>query len=120
MTRNKKIILSIILFIPSYFFIKFLIDNLSWECPVLKYTGFYCPGCGMTRAFRMLLVGNVLGALKYNLLAPFLLIALMYFFIKFYCVKILELNLKFDAKKVKIFLTFSLFILIFFGILRNI
>jgi hypothetical protein len=45
-------------------------------CPFLALTGYYCPGCGSTRAVHALVHGDVLGALALNPLAvaalPFL------------------------------------------------
>lgn len=44
-------------------------------CPFRTVTGYYCPGCGMTRALHQLMHGNILLAANYNLLfvvsAPF-------------------------------------------------
>ena len=38
-------------------------------CPFLSLTGCYCPGCGTLRALRALLLGDVVSALGYNVLA---------------------------------------------------
>ena len=40
----------------------------SWRCPIHAVTGWYCPGCGGTRAIWALLRGDVVGALRDNLL----------------------------------------------------
>jgi hypothetical protein len=42
-------------------------------CPFRALTGWWCPGCGMTRATHHLLHGDVIGALRYNALLPFVL-----------------------------------------------
>ena len=42
-------------------------------CPFHALTGWWCPGCGMTRATHHLLHGDVVGALRYNALLPFVL-----------------------------------------------
>lgn len=36
------------------------------ECILYKYTGFYCPGCGNTRAVIALLKGDILLSLRQN------------------------------------------------------
>ncbi len=50
-------------------------------CPMLKFTGFACPGCGMTRGLHALLHGDVLTALSYNALIPFFVVFSGYLFI---------------------------------------
>jgi hypothetical protein len=35
-------------------------------CPIHLYTGWLCPGCGMTRAFAALIRGNLRDALHWN------------------------------------------------------
>ena len=40
------------------------------QCPFLRLTGLYCPGCGAQRALHALLLGDLAGAFRFN---PFLL-----------------------------------------------
>jgi len=60
----------------------YLIDpakQLAWlQCPVHMMTGFYCPGCGSLRATHALLIGDLQGALSYNLLTVILLPFLLF------------------------------------------
>lgn len=49
---------------------------LVWPCPVLHFTGLYCPGCGGTRAIAALFHGQVLESL-YN--HPFVLYGLAFY-----------------------------------------
>ena len=55
--------------------------SLVPPCAFHALTGWWCPGCGMTRATHHLLHGDVVGAMRYNALLPFvlLLIALLWF-----------------------------------------
>jgi len=45
-------------------------------CPFRSLTGWWCPGCGMTRATHHLLRGNVMQALHFNLFVVVILAAL--------------------------------------------
>ena len=53
----------------------------SWRCPIHAVTGWYCPGCGGTRAVGALLRGDLVGALRDNLLLftvlPFVVLAVL-------------------------------------------
>ncbi len=54
----------------------------SWfypPCLIRTATGFYCPGCGTTRALHALLHGNLRQAVQHNLLLVALLPALAAF-----------------------------------------
>ena len=47
--------------------------SVAWwmpQCPFLRLTGLYCPGCGAQRALHALLSGNFAEAFRFN---PFLL-----------------------------------------------
>jgi len=50
-------------------------------CPMLRFTGFACPGCGMTRGLHALLHGDIITALDYNALIPFFVVFAGYLFI---------------------------------------
>ena len=41
-------------------------------CPLFQLTGIRCPACGMTRGMVLFLSGDFYGALRQNLLFPFL------------------------------------------------
>ena len=43
-----------------------LLKSLMPPCMFYKITGYYCPGCGGTRAVRFLLQGHVLKSLYYH------------------------------------------------------
>lgn len=53
-------------------------------CPFRALTGWWCPGCGLTRATHHLLHGDVLGALRYNVLVPFVLTIIVLLWVDWY------------------------------------
>lgn len=55
-----------------YAFAPQVLRLLAWPCLFHLVTGYYCPGCGGTRAFRALLAGDLLQSLSYH---PFVLYA---------------------------------------------
>ena len=57
------------IFIPFILGILFIILDITYVCPFNYYFHIPCPGCGMTRAFKLILQGNILASLQYNLLA---------------------------------------------------
>ncbi|MBB1062149.1 DUF2752 domain-containing protein [Marilutibacter spongiae] len=50
-------------------------DSPFMGCLFLAFTGFYCPGCGTTRALHALLHGDVAGMVAMNPLLPVLMLA---------------------------------------------
>ncbi len=53
-------------------------------CPFRTVTGLWCPGCGLTRATHHLMHGDVLGALRYNALLPFVLALITLLWVDWY------------------------------------
>ena len=53
-------------------------QGLLPPCLINEWTGLHCPGCGGTRAFQFLAQGDLLGAIRMNVVGTFfvLLIAL--------------------------------------------
>lgn len=100
----------------------FLTKNYNFYIPCVfkEITGFYCPGCGITRCLLAFLNLNFYQAFRYNplvfLMLPFLLVYISY---KIY----LYVTEKEDKiiKKIPNYIWYILlFITILFGILRNI
>lgn len=57
-------------------------------CPIKKITGFYCPGCGVTRMCLSILKGNFYQAFRYNplifLLLPFFILYYLDYLVRLY------------------------------------
>lgn len=96
-------------------------DSEGRQCTVLYLTGLQCPGCGGQRALHYLLHGEIMIALRYNVLfvigLPFL-IYLYYLVLQMYVLK----NEKFLNRTIfsTRFVYIFLAILLIFFILRNI
>ncbi len=74
-TRRKNLILALlpVVIIPlAYLIIPqwHRIGLYLLPCPTLTLFHIYCPGCGGTRAVYALFSGDIISALKYNLLVP--------------------------------------------------
>ncbi|MDO4283068.1 MAG: DUF2752 domain-containing protein [Clostridia bacterium] len=50
------------------------ISDINIPCAILEKTGYYCPGCGGTRAVKALLHGDILSSLKYHPLVLYIVI----------------------------------------------
>ena len=53
-------------------------------CAFRSLTGWWCPGCGLTRATHQLMHGDVLAALRYNALMPLVLTLIALLWIDWY------------------------------------
>lgn len=54
------------------------VPNIIPPCPFHSLTGWWCPGCGLTRGTRALMHGHVQQALGFNVFTPLVLGALIY------------------------------------------
>lgn len=93
-------------------YLKVWLPYTGWSIPCLfhELTGFYCPGCGMTRLTLALLQGNVYQAFRYNML--------FFFLVPLYFLYVL---LGFSGKKVpaSVLMGVMLTLTLAFGVLRN-
>jgi len=87
-------------------------------CPLLRFTGFACPGCGLTRGFHALLHGDVWTALDFNALIP-----LFVFILGYVVASLLSLAIRgrsiLALERNLVFLWVLVGVLITFGVLRN-
>jgi hypothetical protein len=78
---------------------------------IKSLTGFYCPGCGVTRAIYQLLHGNLKSALALN---PLLVIFLPYFIYLFIAAYLLEQKRLNDQN-----ILYLIIIFLVYGVMRN-
>lgn len=75
------IIVFLILLLYGYYFLNLYYD-VSIPCMFHKITGYYCPGCGITRCIFALMKGEFYQSFCYNrlifILLPFLVIYIIY------------------------------------------
>ncbi len=87
-------------------------------CPLLRLTGFACPGCGVTRGFHALFHGDFLGALDYNALIPIYSVGLVFLFVSLVLVAVRGRGL--NIGKIPASVIYGTIIVAFlFAILRN-
>ncbi|MCI8548142.1 MAG: DUF2752 domain-containing protein [Bacilli bacterium] len=84
-------------------------------CFFYKITGFYCPGCGITRMILSIAKGDYYQAFRYN---PFLFLSLPLFLFLFVN-HFLHYRFLTRKKQNNIYIAFIIF-LVLYGILRNI
>lgn len=87
-------------------------------CPLLQFTGFACPGCGLTRGFHALFHGDVVTALDFNLLLPIWAVLFAWIFVSLVLTAISGRGLKMPAMSGRtVWIVAS--VLLTFGVLRN-
>lgn len=57
------------------------ISRYLWPCLFHLMTGYYCPGCGGTRAVRALLAGDLFSSLWYHPFVPYTAVICVWFMI---------------------------------------
>ena len=100
------------------YFILCKITDFRIPCIFHKITGFYCPGCGVTRMCLALLQFDIKAALQNNFLIfislPFLI---------FYAMRQINRYIKYGkqtiSKRQSVFFSILAVLLVLFGILRN-
>lgn len=112
---NLKLAIVAILGFLLYYLLN-LYTGLAIFCPIHKFTGFYCPGCGITRLLFSLIKLDFYQAFRYNPLVFILII-----------IGILYQLIKLILKKFNIYITIPnyiwyilLILVIIYGILRNV
>lgn len=112
-------IIVFLIFIAVYYFL-FYKNGIVIPCIFNKITGFYCPGCGITRMIISLVKLEFYQAFRYNCLLfiafPFILFLIFDALIK----SLFEKDNYFFKKINNKIWIFLLIIVILFGILRNI
>ena len=110
MKKKDYIILIIIVTVMA---ILVLLERIAIPCIFHKVTGLYCPGCGITRAIRCLLRGNVQESIHNNLL--------LYTVIPLLCISniIYRLTKRKYKKTYNTILILLLICALSYGVLRN-
>ncbi len=111
--HNKLIIGSIFVIglIIYYFIYKY--TSFAIECPFHFITGFYCPGCGITRMLFSLLRLDIYQAFRYN---PMVFILLVLYIIYYIIKNILKIKIVIPN-----YVYYSIIgLLIVYAVLRNI
>lgn len=93
-----------------YFKILSPVFNINIPCPVHALTGFYCPGCGLTRLIFSLMDLNIAQAFRFN--------ALIFLLVPMYSILTL-LKLKGYKKFSDILMILMIVLTLSFGLLRN-
>ena len=113
---KMKLILILISFLIIYFILSELLD-VGIPCLFYEITGYYCPGCGITRLLFFLLKLDFYQAFRYNpLIFILIIITGIYWLVKFILKKFMNISIEIPNYVYYILLV----IVIIFGILRNI
>lgn len=119
--RIIKIILIIAISIIGLITYYYLNQNYNFSIPCLfhKITGYYCPGCGITRCLFSLLQGKIYQAFMYNQLVFILLPFIILYFIYTTYIYIFNKKNTLINKIPNYIYIILLIIVISYGIIRN-
>jgi len=112
-----------ILFLLTIFSLVYIYINKKYgffiPCLFHEITGFYCPGCGVTRMFFSLFKGDILSAFQYNMFVfTFLPFFIFYGMYKIYIYTVDKPDLVIN--KIPKYIIYMLIILcLLFAVLRN-
>lgn len=113
--NNLKLAIIAFLGFLLYYFLN-LYTGFVIFCPIHEFTGYYCPGCGITRLLFSLIKLDIYQAFRYNPLVFILFIISIFYFI-------IKAILKKFNKNIIVpeFIWYILIIIVIvYGILRNI
>lgn len=117
MNKIKKIIIAILCI--AILFILIANRIITIPCAFHEITGFYCPGCGVTRMFLAVAELNFYQAFRYNPFVFVLLIIYLNYKLYYLILWLFDRNKK--SKKIpELVIYIILIVAILFGILRNI
>ena len=94
-----------------------------FKCPFHHFTGYYCPGCGGTRAVLNLLHGKILTSVMYHPFPLFALALMLNFFVRYIFAYLVPDNSKIHLKPARYRVIYAVItVVIFVGhfALRNI
>ena len=89
-------------------------------CPIYKYTGFYCAGCGASRALRSILHLDFYRALRYNAVFTLSLPLIALYFSSVILSYIVNGEDKVSKKIPVVIVYIAAGVILLFGVLRNI
>lgn len=92
---------------------------ISIKCPIKRMTGFYCPGCGVTRMFLNILKLNFYKAFRCNS-AVFVCLPFLALFFAMRAYGYIKTGTPLYTKPMKVMITVMTVFLLIFAVLRNI
>ncbi|WP_440895422.1 DUF2752 domain-containing protein [Amphibacillus sp. Q70] len=109
---HKKVYLTLFIISSGILYLKVIspVFGIHISCPFRQLTGFYCPGCGMTRAAIALLDGQIYQSFRFNMLIFLILPLLLLYYL---------LEKQGKVKQSKLLMGVMLVLTVLFGILRN-
>ena len=66
--KTLLVFTAVLVLIFLYYFVDARYSGFFPRCPFFTFTGFLCPGCGSQRGISSLLHGDILQAIRYNIL----------------------------------------------------